>query len=453
MRCGKSRCQPDLIPRGSRAAAITRPAPLLVVVLGALVLALTVVARWTDLVDASIACLAACIQSPWLLYYAAAAGAVLCLGVCARPALIGLYADMLTEECFGKYCLPQSEFVPTSGGLVHIIRWRSASMSDFRDSSMLADVNIVCLHGCFDNAFSFEAWAAEMIAQVGESATVQVVSVDLPGHGLTGPWEFSGPTRQYSRTADVSFLREVLTKLGLTIASTNVGEDSNHYVSHGTATSPKIFLAGHSVGGAVCLAYASWYPEDVHGLIVAAPWGLDYDAHTPFREHCFGLVSLGLSPWVYPVVDRAFTVMRYLTPNAAFHLVALTAWSSTGGTVEERAGRRRFANRTHAMLLREGNRSAVAARVAELAAEERDHQLSRSLALAQLGAVRCPVQVQWGGEDMWLPVTRAKSFAQALSAAANVDVRIWDGVGHCVTEQFPWLSAQAACELIHRGLR
>mmetsp|Transcript_1726 Transcript_1726/g.5410 ORF Transcript_1726/g.5410 Transcript_1726/m.5410 type:complete len:501 (+) Transcript_1726:56-1558(+) len=354
----------------------------------------------------------------------------------------GLHADVPAEEAFRRHCLPGSQRWLTSGGEVHVLRWVAGAT----DAGHAPDVTVVCLHGTFDSGHAFAAWAEALAAAAGPWRSLEVLAPDLPGHGLTGPWAAPAAEGGEGRAADVAFLREVLTSPG---PLTSPGSPR---------TRRRVVLVGHSLGAAVATAYASQYPDDVLGLVLLAPWGLEYRSARPEEwDQCSLLISLGLSPRARPFLSPVLAAAQHITPLVVLRFIARTAFGR-GATCEaaaaSRAAQQRAADRMHALMLREGNRAALAQRLGELVAEEAEHKRWRALMWGQLASLRCPVQIQWGEADVWLPASRADAFREAAAAGGRgeVDVRLFEGVGHCVAEQVPSLSAEAAWAHIRGSL-
>lgn len=358
------------------------------------------------------------------------------------------YAEIPADESFKHHCTPLSERWLIDDGVVHVMCWR-ASQADMTDWSVqssgarvfTADAVVVCLHGLVDSSHAFIPWVDALRKEAErEGTSVDVLAIDLPAHGLTGPWvpsvdsskEESLALTPYSREADVYFVRQVLQFAGL--------------VDQSIHPQRRVMLVGHSLGGAVATAYAASYSSEVHALVLASPWGLVYRCSVPEeRWHCAKLISLALVPALWPLVRLVLALLRHVTPQLIVRLVSVSAFGS-GQTIIGRAQRCAVADRYHAFMLRDGNRRALAERIALLVDEERHHVRWKSVALKYCASIQCPVQIQWGQLDEWLPASRVPAFVEALSAGTDVDARLWPGVGHCSPEQVPTLSASAAWE-------
>jgi len=93
---------------------------------------------------------------------------------------------------------------------------------------------LLLIHGA---GMSARSWALQLR---GLSANLQVLALDLPGHGASDP------------IAEASVERYV---------------DATHVLLHALDTGP-VFVAGHSLGGSVALALAARQPELVKGLVL-----------------------------------------------------------------------------------------------------------------------------------------------------------------------------------------
>ena len=157
----------------------------------------------------------------------------------------GWAPDIPHDELVAKYGQPPSQFVELSSGVtVHM-----------RDEGCADCPAVFLIHGSNASLHTWERWAGLL----GEQW--RVVSVDMPGHGLTGA------TRDgdYSIVRAAGIIEEVRAHLGI-----------EHF-----------HLAGNSRGGAIALDYAVAHPERLISLALldaaGAPWPeIDPDEDTPF---------------------------------------------------------------------------------------------------------------------------------------------------------------------------
>ena len=131
-----------------------------------------------------------------------------------------------------KYATPPSRFVVLPDGARVHYRIRGAANAP----------TLVLLHGSNASLFTWEPWSNML------SDKFRVVSLDLPGHGLTG----AVPNHDYSGKGMATFVTEFAYKIGL----------------------KKFALAGNSMGGGVAARFAETYPDRVTALILVDAAGM-----------------------------------------------------------------------------------------------------------------------------------------------------------------------------------
>ncbi len=102
---------------------------------------------------------------------------------------------------------------------------------------------IVLLHGSNASLHTWEGWVEAL------ETDYMVITVDLPGHGLTG----STPAGDYTYDGMNLFLKEFVETL-----------DINNF-----------FLGGNSMGGALTLKYALTHPARLKGIILVDAAGIN----------------------------------------------------------------------------------------------------------------------------------------------------------------------------------
>ena len=136
--------------------------------------------------------------------------------------LASLYrSDISPDLVNAKYLTPESQFIEVGGIRVHV-RIKGEGEPIF------------LLHGSFASLHTWEPWQQEL------SPYYQTISLDFPGHGLTGP----DSLKRYSTKDYSQLVYGLAQKLNL----------------------PKYHLAGNSMGGGVALQLASDHPEQVLSL-------------------------------------------------------------------------------------------------------------------------------------------------------------------------------------------
>ncbi len=134
--------------------------------------------------------------------------------------------DIPRAELEARYATPPSKFLTLKDGTrVH-----------YRERGPDDAPAVMLLHGFSGSLFAFEPWSRAL------SDRFHVVSIDMPGGGLTGPV----PSGDYTQSAMTVFVKDVADKLGL----------------------KRFALAGNSMGGGVAARFAELYSERVTALIL-----------------------------------------------------------------------------------------------------------------------------------------------------------------------------------------
>jgi len=290
--------------------------------------------------------------------------------------------DVPVDELKARYASAQSQFLEVSPGFfVHV-----------RDEGPRDAPALLLVHGSNASLHTWEPWVERLKGQY------RIVSLDLQGHGLTGPI----PSGCYTTECMAGTIEAVRERLGI----------------------QRIAIAGNSMGGGVSIAYALAHPNRVSALVLVNTGGAPANRPGP-PPIGFRIAS---SPLVAPIAAQ-------ITPRA---LVAETLEQSV--SVKSVASPE-AATRYWELLRRPGNREATMDRWAQgwtrFSAEE----------LAPLKGV--PVLILWGAEDRLIPVSAAGWFKQALPRA---EVLVYPKIGHIPHEETPDRSAADLAAFLRRAL-
>jgi pimeloyl-ACP methyl ester carboxylesterase len=222
------------------------------------------------------------------------------------------------------------------------------------------------------------------------STTFRVVSLDLPGHGLTG----SVPGDDYSPDGMAAFLEAFRKKLGL----------------------QRFCLAGNSMGGNVSFRYTLAHPDVVEKLVLVDSGGVNH-LLPPNKQPD---VPLGMRIIRTPVINRiaAFTTPRNLVEKSVRSVF-----------VDQSLVTSEMIDRYYELLRYPGNRRATRLRAAapiDVSAVER------------LGEIRAPTLVLWGSEDKLVPVEAAEIFHARIPGSRVI---VYPDVGHVPMEEVAARSA------------
>lgn len=290
------------------------------------------------------------------------------LGVLAVAALGD--RDIPREALVERYANGESIFLTLADGTV----------AHLRDQGRPEGEPLVLVHGSNASLHAWEPW----VALLGDA--YRVITLDLPGHGLTG----ATVEDDYSIDGMVRFVETVTRELGVA----------------------RFHLAGNSMGGRLGWIYALEHPGRIDRLVLVDASGFP----APEDED----ESLGFLLAQTPGVQQ---LMLYFTPRALFEISLKDGFSDPSLVDEE------MVDRYHALQLLEGSRAASLARFQLPVDDPR---------IAEISRIRSPTLILWGEDDQLIPVADAQRFADAIPDSR---VRIYPGVGHIPMEEAPARSA------------
>ncbi len=246
---------------------------------------------------------------------------------------------------------------------------------------------IVLLHGINANHRSFDGWVREL------SLDHRVITIDLPGHGLTGP----DPARRYSWREMAALVSGLTDAIGL----------------------QRFVLAGNSLGGAVALELALAHSEKLSALVLIDSIGAPE----------LGPKPPALEALSRPLLGRLFSV---LTPRSVVRQVLASTYADPGRLSGAQV------DAYYDLLLRAGNRRA--------AREVLLKGAGQGLA-SRVGAIAVPTLILWGTRDSWVAPARAEWFAEKIPGATVVR---FENLGHLPMAEDPAATATALREFLSR---
>lgn len=290
--------------------------------------------------------------------------------------------DRPLESLVARWAPPPSDFLELKlpGGQIQLVH--------FRDEGPKTDTTpLVLLHATASSLHTWEGWVKSL------SATRRVITLDLPGFGLTGP----SPLNDYSDDAYDAFLTLLLDRLQI----------------------DRMVLGGNSLGGEIAWIYAARHPERVAQLILVDADGLDLPSPTippgarmPDWAPLHELVGVFLPR---PLLDRGVRAM-YGDPSKV-----------TASLID----------RYFELTLREGNRVALAKRLAQRDPGRHDELLAK---------IQAPTLILWGGKDAILSPAAAEHFHRAIRGST---VQVFPQLGHVPQEEAPASTVQAVHTFLH----
>ena len=292
-------------------------------------------------------------------------GVLLMLTALAVP--LSRAPDRAPETLVARWAPPPSDFIDVKGQAVHL-----------RDQGPRADAApIVLLHGTAASLHTWEGWASAL------SKERRVITLDLPGFGLTGPFAGQYTPDDYRGDTLARFVIDVLDQLGV----------------------PRFIIGGNSLGGEVAWRIASLVPGRVQRLILVDASG------TAFQPDS---VPLGFVIARLPVVRH---LGEYLLPRALVAQGVMNVYGDPGRVTSD------LVDRYYELTLREGNRRALGLRL---------QQLEPGTDSARIAALKLPTLILWGQRDHLIPLTQASEFKRLIAGSELV---VFDGLGHVPQEE------------------
>ncbi len=263
-----------------------------------------------------------------------------------------------------------SKFLKIGGLDVHV-----------RDEGPRDDPNpIVLIHGTGSSLQTWDGWAESL------RESRRVIRFDSPGFGLTGP----NPQGVYTNAYYTAFVVGLLDALNVR----------------------RCVPAGNSAGGRIAWHVAAAHPDRVHALILVDAAG--YPRTTPLPT-ALSIAKSPFGPFLMAFVKRSqaeagakavYGDPRRLTPENV--------------------------DRSLAMMLRPGNRSAIGASL---------RQDGGGADAGLVKSIKVPTLIIWGSLDNIIPPSDAERFHQDIAGSRLV---VLPGVGHLPQEEVPTESLAVA---------
>ena len=277
--------------------------------------------------------------------------------------------DRPVETLVARWAPPPSDFIDIKGQVVHL-----------RDEGPRADpLPIVLLHGTSASLHTWEGWVATL------KKTRRVITFDLPGFGLTGPFIGQYARDDYRGDTLAHFVLDLLDALK---------------VQHAV-------IGGNSLGGEIAWRAVTLAPTRFAQLVL-----VDASGYALAPED----TPLGFRAARLPLLNR---IGEVLLPRA---LVAASVASVYGDPARIDDA---LVDRYFELTLREGNRRALGLRL---------QQLEAGADIARLKTLTLPTLVLWGARDRLIPLPTARRFATDIRGAELV---VFDGLGHVPHEEDP----------------
>ena len=277
--------------------------------------------------------------------------------------------DRPVESLVARWAPPPSDFVEVKGQVVHL-----------RDEGPRDDpMPVVLLHGTAASLHTWQGWVQALKGQR------RVITFDLPGFGLTGPFGGQYTPDDYRGDTYARFVIDLFDVLKL----------------------PRVVLGGNSLGGEIAWRVATLAPGRVERLILVDAGGPDFASESqPIGFLIAGLPVLGwLSEQVLPraLVTQGIVNVYADPKKVTAHLV----------------------DRFFELTLREGNRRALGLR---------RKQAVRGQDFERVKSIKQPTLLIWGGQDRLVPPAVAQTFLKTIEGSQLVT---FQDLGHVPQDEDP----------------
>jgi pimeloyl-ACP methyl ester carboxylesterase len=237
---------------------------------------------------------------------------------------------------------------------------------------------ILFLHGFGASLQTWDTWAQAL------SDDYRVISVDLPGFGLTG----EDPSGIYTDQRSVEVLEAFLKELNI----------------------PKVVLVGNSMGGKFAWQFAARYPNQVSKLVLISP---------------DGYASPGIEYGKKTEVPAIADLYRYFF-SKMFLVMNLKPAYANPNTLNDA-----LVNRYYDLMLAPGVRGAILGRMQQTVLQD---------PVPSLSSIQVPTLLIWGEKDAFIPISNSNDYLKVMPNAKRVSL---PNIGHLPQEEQPSIGLAA----------
>ncbi|AFL85483.1 putative hydrolase or acyltransferase of alpha/beta superfamily [Belliella baltica DSM 15883] len=279
-------------------------------------------------------------------------------------------SDINPEILIEKYANESSYFINVDGINMHVnVRGEGEP--------------IFLIHGSFSSLHTWEEWVNEL------SPYFMTISMDLPGHGLTGP----DVQQRYGVEAYADLLFTLADHLGV----------------------DKFHIAGNSMGGAVALRMASVNSDRILTLNLINSSGAPNPAASKTKTKSSNSSKAPIFQLAsHPIFSK---ILLKCTPKFLFKMNMNQVYYDSKKIEDGNL------TRYYELMRREGNRRATLERLTN----------KRPLRI-DFEKIDMPVLIIWGREDNWIPLANGERLAAAIPGSK---FKVFDSVGHVPMEEMP----------------
>ncbi len=244
-------------------------------------------------------------------------------------------------------------------------------------------IPILFLHGFGASLQTWDTWAQAL------SDDYRIISVDLPGFGLTG----EDPSGIYTDQRSVEVLEAFLKELQIS----------------------KVVLVGNSMGGKLAWQFTARYPNQVAKLVLISP---------------DGYASPGIEYGKKPDVPAIADLYRYFFSKTFLAMNLKPAYADPN-TLNDA-----LVNRYYDLMLAPGVRGAILARMQQTVLQD---------PVPSLASIKVPTLLIWGEKDAFIPISNSNDYLKVMPNAKRVSL---PNIGHLPQEEQPSIGLVALKEFL-----
>jgi pimeloyl-ACP methyl ester carboxylesterase len=287
----------------------------------------------------------------------------------ALAAALSRAPDRPVEGLVARWAPPPSDFVELKGQLVHL-----------RDEGPRGDPEpLVLLHGTAASLHTWEGWVRALRPQR------RVITLDLPGFGLTGPFDGQYAHDDYRGDTYARFVLDLLDHLQVRRA----------------------VIGGNSLGGEIAWRIAAMAPQRVSALVLVDAAGPEFTPES---------APIGFVIAQIPLLNR---LTEWVLPRALVAQGVLNVYGDPAKVTPE------LVDRYFELTLREGNRRALGHRM---------RQVVRGEHAERIRSIKAPTLILWGGKDRLIPPAVGRVFERDIAGSRLV---LFPDLGHVPQEEDP----------------
>lgn len=254
--------------------------------------------------------------------------------------------------------------------------------------------HVLLIHGSFSSLHTWEAFENELLKY-----HFQTISVDLPGHGLTGP----NTSNTYTTDYYANLMFTLVDSLGI---------DS-------------LTVVGNSMGGNVALKMALAKPARIKSLVLVNA--------AAFNRFSSDTTAPQKSPFIFKMlqIKPLALLLTRVTPRFLFKMNLKEVYGNPDNFTDTEL------DRYYYLLRRAGNREATMQRIQNPGKEIQNI----------LQTIQTPTLIMWGEQDRWIPVAQAHRLHEVLT---NSKLVLFPKAGHIPMEEIPLHIADSTLSFLQK---